>query len=89
MITAEQAIDKAIEYFKMLPPKLLEGPTNLRLEAIQQHNGEWDIVLSFVTTPSDVPNQFMEALQRQRRYKEFKVDTSSGNVLGMKNAEHD
>ena len=87
MISDKAAIEKAAEYLESLSTELsgnlLDHPQRIRLESIQQKDGEWVILLSYFTKASKRQPEWVNVLEGVRRFKEFTV-TSKGQVISMK-----
>jgi hypothetical protein len=86
MLTAEQAANKARDFFLALPSDLLNRGSSPTLEEIKEDGGMWHVVLSYLTDPNPramidvMMNDFARALQVRRQFREFIVDASSGKV---------
>ncbi|MEP7234175.1 MAG: hypothetical protein ABI778_02655 [Ignavibacteriota bacterium] len=91
-ISTDQAIEKAIGFVKGLKPEYLGAkPENIRLETIQLFGKEWVVVLSYTTSitrpENSTGNLLLEALSTRRYIKELEIDSSSGDVIAMRNPE--
>ncbi len=83
--TEEQAIEKAFQYLAS-KGKYMEQPYAPRLETIQRVNGEWVVVLSYLSKGQaleDTTNPLLAALNQVRKYKEFDIDAITGDVHAM------
>lgn len=66
----------AFNYLKEVSPNT-EKITEVRIEELEHNEGMWTVVLSY-----DVVGDF--PFEKERQYKEFKVDDSTGSVMSMK-----
>ena len=80
MIDAKEAADKATEYLKAFFP---ESETTQMIEVeLSDDKKSWFITLSHDTLPT-TPSELM-ASAKTVKYKVFRIDTKTGEVLSMK-----
>ncbi len=96
MISAKEAVQKAIEYFQELAAATSERAMAFRVEEIRSstysddpHADDelvWHVTLSFVRETAK--NTLSQALGSEplREYKEFEVHARTGDVRAMKRA---
>ena len=78
MINVKEAVQKAAEYFADLYPNKFP---RVLVEEIERTNGDWLITLGF----DDVPDFFSQLPRTPtRRFKLFKIDGQTGEVLSMR-----
>jgi hypothetical protein len=78
VIGIKEAVQKAADYFTDLYPRRF---TNVMVEEIEQTDGDWLITLGY----DDVPDVFSQlAKKTTRRFKLFKIDGETGDVISMK-----
>jgi hypothetical protein len=83
MIVVKEAVRKAAEYFE----DLYHGQfKNVLLEEVELSDGYWLVTLGYDV----VPDVFSQLSGIRRRYKVFKIDGDTGDVMSMKirEAEH-
>jgi hypothetical protein len=82
MIDVKEAARAAAEYFAGLFPD--QGYSDVLLEEVELSEDEkyWLITLSYALPPAG-GNAFASFVPRQRRYKQFKIDSQTGKVQAM------
>jgi len=78
MINVKEAVKKAAEYFTDLYHDQFR---NLLLEEVELSDGYWLITLGY-DAPSDIRSVL--ANKATRRFKLFKIDGDTGEVISMK-----
>jgi len=84
MINAKDAVDKATEYLKAFFPE--SEKTQLMEVELSEDKKFWSITISHDTHPT-TPSELM-ASSRSVKYKVFRIDTKSGEVLSMKSRDN-
>ena len=83
MLDVKEATQVALSYFEDLYGE--DAFSNVLLEEVEREEDDdtpyWLITIGFTETKSGGP---MSALASNRRYKRFKVDAETGEVLSMK-----
>jgi hypothetical protein len=78
VIGIKEAVQKAADYFTDLYPRRF---TNVLVEEIERTSSDWLITLGY----DDVPDVFSAlAKKNNRRFKLFKIDGETGEVVSMK-----
>jgi hypothetical protein len=77
MIVVKEAVRKAAEYFE----DLYHGQfKNVLLEEVELNDGYWLVTLGYDV----VPDVFSQLSGIRRRFKVFKIDGETGEVMSMK-----
>jgi len=86
MIQDNDAIQKAMDYFKSLPQDYLGSPQELRLEAIVRNQSLFRIVLSYMAKRKVDRDGIggVGIFAHQRYFKEFDINAETGDVMAMK-----
>jgi hypothetical protein len=79
-ITVHAAVKAAMEFADGLVPRL--AGTSFSVEEVERSEGDWLITLGY--TDPDNPLSVLAPSSAQRRYKIFRVDAETGEVLSMK-----
>ncbi|GAA4450078.1 hypothetical protein GCM10023189_10170 [Nibrella saemangeumensis] len=82
MLTVKEAAQKALEFYEYIYPNI-EGALIEEIE-MDESQSFWLITLSFPVTAEQGSTLAMFGKQADRRYKTFKIDANSGNVVSMK-----
>jgi hypothetical protein len=77
MINVKEAVKKAAEYFSDLYGSQFD---NVLVEEVEETDGCWLVTLGYDV----VPTVFSQVSGIRRRFKVFKIDGETGEVISMK-----
>lgn len=84
MINVQEAIKRSLDYAKGFYGRSIDGILLEEIELVDETN--WIITLSFYLEESSNPatRTFGILTQQNRRFKQFKINAESGDIVSMK-----